>query len=199
MTKRLERKISVDVSDMSEEQKKRVQDCFFKLGYEWLYSGGKYRHLNVEEYTNTRSGGKLDDNLMYGEYCNFSVPPITLEELERITAEFTGEGLMQEQQFEVGGVYKCGEGYVRIIADLSGDDKHPNGFYELVGISCDMDGRSDSCAMGMFTNENNEYYTLNNSLLQYKLEPLEPATLELTLQQVADKLGIDVKQLRIKD
>lgn len=95
MTKRLDRKISVDVSGMTIEQKKRVQDCFFKLGYAWGSGGKTHRHLDAKEYTNTCRDGVLRYNrLLYSSFGNFPVPPITLEELEKITAEFTGENNM---------------------------------------------------------------------------------------------------------
>lgn len=57
----MEHRIFIDVSEFDIEKKKRVQDAFFKLGYEWLESGYQYldRHvyttIKVEGYTNGSS------------------------------------------------------------------------------------------------------------------------------------------------
>ena len=45
-------KLCIDVKGFSEEKKKRVQDAFFELGFEWYTFGKSHRFLHANKYTN---------------------------------------------------------------------------------------------------------------------------------------------------
>ena len=65
---KIDYEITVDVSNADIETKKRVQDAFFKLGFEWGCGGTDYLHLHdVRTYTNKISGVGLSPRLMYSE------------------------------------------------------------------------------------------------------------------------------------
>lgn len=59
--------ITVNVSNLTYEEKKRVQDAFFKLGFAWRWSGTDYACLNKGCYTNTFRGGKVTQDLMWAD------------------------------------------------------------------------------------------------------------------------------------
>lgn len=67
-------RICIDVSGMTVEQKKEVQDMFFELGYCWHSSGKVYTNLDKCVYANTYFFGGLCGNLLTGY---FAVPKET--------------------------------------------------------------------------------------------------------------------------
>lgn len=71
----LNREYSVDVSNCSEEEKKKVQQAFFDAGFTWEIWGNEYKNLDAIQYTNTSGSGVFSKHLMYGrtaEKCNMS-------------------------------------------------------------------------------------------------------------------------------
>lgn len=66
---------SVDVSNCTEDEKKKVQQAFFDAGFPWEVGGKKYRHLDAEQYTNTTGDGHVTKFCMYArttEDCNMN-------------------------------------------------------------------------------------------------------------------------------
>lgn len=66
---------SVDVSNCTEEEKKKVQQAFFDVGFMWESVGKEYIHLDAVQYTNTTGTGCLNKHCMYGtttEDCNMN-------------------------------------------------------------------------------------------------------------------------------
>lgn len=57
---------SVDVSNCTEDEKKKVQQAFFDAGFPWKVGGKKYQHLDDEQYTNTTGDGHVT------KFCMFS-------------------------------------------------------------------------------------------------------------------------------
>jgi len=193
-----DKNISVNTEGMTDAQKKEVIDLFYDLGIKWYGSQYKYDNLYGVGFTNTESDGEKQEYLMW---CGF--PPkhavVSVEELREIVKEWKVGGDMNK--FKLGGVYKCGDDYVRIIADFSGDDKHHPSYYELVGIICDKHGNHGACRFGMFSKNDGGYCDLNCHELKHNLELVkeEPEVVELTLEQVASRLGVPVSSIRIKD
>lgn len=197
MTKIYDKSVSVNTTCMTDVQKKEVIDLFYELGIKWHINPNIYNYFDGYGFTNTCNAGRTEKYLMWCES-----PPqhnvVTLKELRQIVKEWKGESDMSK--FKVGGVYKCGNGYVRIINDLSGEHYHPKGFYNLIGISCNKAGDHKSCRLGAFNNSGN-FCQLNDLRLKHRLELVEeqPEIVELTLEDIASKLGVSVSSLRIKD
>lgn len=70
--------ITVNVSNLTHEEKKRVQDAFFKLGFAW-WDGTNYSCLNKGCYTNKFKGGKVTQDLMWADAS--TKPTHTVDEL----------------------------------------------------------------------------------------------------------------------
>lgn len=69
------REYSVDVSGCTEDEKKKVQQAFFDVGFVWELVGKEYAHLDAVQYSNTTGGGYITTLCMYGtttEGCNMS-------------------------------------------------------------------------------------------------------------------------------
>lgn len=69
------RKYNVDVSGCTEEEKKKVQQAFFDIGFLWFCDGKNYQHLHAASYTNTLASGQIMCNLMFGftaKRCNMT-------------------------------------------------------------------------------------------------------------------------------
>lgn len=66
---------SVDVSECTEEEKKKVQQAFFDVGIKWQIHGEEYNYKDVDKYTNTTRCGEVTSYLMFGsiEGCNMTV------------------------------------------------------------------------------------------------------------------------------
>lgn len=57
--------ITVNVYELTHEEKKRVQDAFFKLGFAWRFDGTNYSCLDKGCYTNTTKLGEVLQNIMW--------------------------------------------------------------------------------------------------------------------------------------
>ena len=75
---KIDYEITVNVSNLTHEEKKRVQDAFFKLGFSW-FDGTHYSCLEKECYTNTFRGGKVTQELMWADAS--TKPTHTVDEL----------------------------------------------------------------------------------------------------------------------
>lgn len=75
---KIDYEITVNVSNLTHEEKKRVQDAFFKLGFAW-WDGTKYSCLNKESYTNKFKQGKVTQDLMWADAS--TKPTHTVDEL----------------------------------------------------------------------------------------------------------------------
>lgn len=81
--KKIDYEITVDVRGLSVEEKKRVQDAFFKLGFKWLISDDSYELLNdkdVNRYTNWWARGGRTGALRW-TYSDNRAPTHTPEQL----------------------------------------------------------------------------------------------------------------------
>lgn len=70
--------ITVSVNNLTEDEKKRVQDAFFKLGFAW-WCGTDYLGLDKGCYTNTTKMGKVIQNIMWTDES--TAPTHTIKEL----------------------------------------------------------------------------------------------------------------------
>lgn len=61
---KIDYEITVGVNKLTQEEKKRVQDAFFKLGLSW-WDGDKYVNLDKGCYTNKMTSGLVTQNLMW--------------------------------------------------------------------------------------------------------------------------------------
>lgn len=70
--------ITVNVEGLTQEEKMRVQDAFFKLGFTW-WDGKKYRQLDKRCYTNTMTSGQVTKTIMWADASMKPTP--TVDEL----------------------------------------------------------------------------------------------------------------------
>lgn len=70
--------ITVDVSNASVATKIKVQDAFFKLGFEWWFYGTNYTNLDAYIYSNTLGIDEISGYI----YCSeMRKPTHTIEQL----------------------------------------------------------------------------------------------------------------------
>lgn len=124
----------IDVRGTTEQEKKEIQDAFFKLGYRWEYSGNSYR-LNSHTAYFTSVNGYLTYISEYNTFQNFVEDPrkeITVSELMVLTyganKEFTKSDLKTGMVVKMrGGSYEANKynGLCLVIADcLMQSDGH---------------------------------------------------------------------------
>lgn len=66
---------SVDVSNCTDDEKRKVQQAFFDAGFPWKVGGKKYQHLYAEQYSNTTGDGHVTKFCMFSwetEECNMT-------------------------------------------------------------------------------------------------------------------------------
>ena len=101
-------------------------------------------------------------------------------------------------KIEVGKVYRCGDGYVCIVANTKNFDFIDSHAYKTyVGVGCGVNGNQNSCETGMF-NDNGSYTTDNVPALCYDLQPLKtPQQIKLEeLEQTIKNAQEQIKQLK---
>lgn len=81
---KIDYEITVNVEGLSHEEKKSVQDAFFKLGISW-WGGEKYSCLDEDCYTNTKMAGLVTQNLMWSDTS--MKPTHTIEELFKLAGK----------------------------------------------------------------------------------------------------------------
>lgn len=69
------RTYSVNVSNCTEDEKKKVQQAFFDAGFVWRRSGKEYPHLDAEHYSNVYADGTPAEHCLFGETREGSMNP----------------------------------------------------------------------------------------------------------------------------
>lgn len=76
--KKIDYEITVNVEGLTHDEKKRVQDAFFKLGLSW-WDGKGYSQLGKGCYTNKMKFGEVTKTLMWADAS--TKPTHTVDEL----------------------------------------------------------------------------------------------------------------------
>ncbi len=97
---------------------------------------------------------------------------------------------------EVGKVYGCGEGFVKIIFEYV-DEDHPTCFYKFVGIRCYESGSSNGCQTGMFGTS--DYFFSNPEALQHSLVELPTKEDKERLQKLERIAKIEAELQKLKE
>lgn len=101
---------------------------------------------------------------------------------------------MSDTEIKVGQTYLCGSKRVLIIKNVK--DDIDTVYYSMIGIEVDSKGRYEAKSVGIFSSIGNPAAG-NAEELRHHLKCINSMR-ELTLDEVADKFGLPVDNIRIK-